>query len=259
LRVLLVSANFRPRIGGVERFTEILAGGLAGRGHDVTVICCRYDDAPLTEQRNGFVVERIPATYTLDRRLNVPYPVPEPVALVRALRRRVADADVVHVQDVLYVTSLPALALARTSRTASVLTQHVGFVPQGSASLDAVERAALATVGRCVRLATIVATLNPAVASWVEEQWNVHDVRVLPVGIPRPSATGERNELRHSFGLPPDRFVALFVGRDVAKKGAADVVLRRVCPSVRGRGTATVASGSARGRPACGDDDAAGI
>ena len=123
-------------------------------------------------------------------------------------------------QDVLYAASLPVLALARTSRTASVLTQHVGFVPQGSAVLDAVEHAALATVGQCVRLATVVATLNPAVAAWVEEQWGVRNVRVLPVGIPRPSVTGDRvQKLRRSFGLPSDRFVALFVGRDVAKKG----------------------------------------
>jgi D-inositol-3-phosphate glycosyltransferase len=219
LRVLLVSANFRPRIGGVERFTEILAGGLAKRGHEVTVVCCRYEDAPLTERLGDVTVERVPATYVLDHRLNVPYPVPDPLRLVRTLRRHLGEAELVHVQDVLYATSLPALALARTSRTPSVLTQHVGFVPQGSVALDAVERAALATVGQCVRLATTVATLNPAVAAWVEEQWNVRDVRVLPVGIPRPVPGADRDEVRRSFGLPSDRFVALFVGRDVPKKG----------------------------------------
>jgi hypothetical protein len=119
---------------------------------------------------------------------------------MRSLRRLLAKTDVIHVQDVLYATSLPALALAARSRTPSVLTQHVGFVPQHSSALDAVERIALTTVGQCVRLATVVATLNPAVAVWAEEQWNVRDVRVLPVGIPPWTGSGDRVELRRSFG-----------------------------------------------------------
>jgi phosphatidylinositol alpha-1,6-mannosyltransferase len=219
VRVLLVSANFRPRVGGIERFTEILAGGLAQRGHDVTVVCCRYGEAPLREELDGFQVERVPASYALDRTLELPYPVPAPIRLVQTLRREVGRAEVVHVQDVLYATSLAAFTLAARSRTASVLTQHVAFVPQRYPVLDALERAALATVGRCARLATIVATLNPAVGTWVEHQWGIRDVRVLPVGIPPPPASRDRAEVRRSFGLPADRFVALFVGRDVAKKG----------------------------------------
>ena len=230
MRVLLVSANFRPRIGGIERFTEILAGGLARRGHDVAVICCRHGGSPLRERLDGFSVERVPASYLMDTAVNVPYPVPEPVQLVRSMRRQIAEADVVHVQDVLYATSLPALALAARSRTACVLTQHVGFVPQRSRMLDTVERIALATLGRCVRLATVVATLNPAVASWVEQQWGVRDVRVLPVGVSLPSRGGDTAGLRRDFGLPPDRFVALFVGRDVPKKGL-DIFLEAADPA----------------------------
>jgi D-inositol-3-phosphate glycosyltransferase len=230
VRVLLVSANFRPRIGGIERFTEILAGGLARRGHEVSVVCCRYDRAPLREELDGFSVERIPASYALDRSLDLPYPLPEPVRFALSLRRRVAEADVVHVQDVLYATSLPALAFAARRQVPAVLTQHVGFVPQRSAALDAVERAALATIGRCVRLATVVATLNPAVAVWVEERWNVRGVRVLPVGVPPAAERPDRAEFRRRFGLPADRFVALFVGRDVPKKGL-DIVLAAADPA----------------------------
>jgi D-inositol-3-phosphate glycosyltransferase len=219
VRVVLVSANFRPHIGGIERFVEILADGLATRGHEVDVICCRYAGARLQEEVGGFTVHRIPSTYVLDRRVNVPFPVPEPAAMFRLLRRRIARADVVHVQDAIYATSLPALALAHRSRVASVLTQHVAFVPQRSRALDAVQLAAHATLGRGARLATIVATLNPAVAEWVRLRWGIRDVRVLPVGIPAVTSRADRVELRRSFGLPADRFIALFVGRDVPKKG----------------------------------------
>jgi glycosyltransferase involved in cell wall biosynthesis len=155
---------------------------------------------------------------------------PEPVSLVRALRRHVRPADVVHVQDALYASSLPALLLARRYRLPSVLTQHVGFVPQRSRALDTLERAALATLGRCARLATLVAALNPSVAAWAARQWGLSDVRVLPIGTPALRSEGDRGELRLSFGLPPERFVALFVGRDVPKKGL-DVFLKSADPS----------------------------
>jgi D-inositol-3-phosphate glycosyltransferase len=219
MRVLLVSANFRPHVGGIERFVEILAGGLAERGHEVNVVCCRYGGAPSHEELDGYTVHRIQSTYFLDKRVNVPFPIPEPISLIRALRRGIGRADVVHVHDAIYATSLPALLLARRRRVASVLTQHVAFVPQRSWALDAVQHAAHATIGRSARLATVVATLNPAVAGWVRGTWGILDPRVLPVGVPRMAPSADREELRRSFGLPPDRFVALFVGRDVPKKG----------------------------------------
>lgn len=231
MRIILISANFRPHVGGIERFAEILASELAKRGHDVTVVCGRYGEAPLHEEVDGFSVVRIPSTYVLDRRLNVPYPVPQPIGLVSSLRRSIRDADVIHVQDVLYATSFPALVLARWRKVPSVLTQHVAFVPQRSRVLDAVETAALATLGRCARLATIVATLNPAVTEWVGRQWGIGDVRLLPVGIPAVAEESrDRAALRDSFGLPQERFLAVFVGRDVPKKGL-DVFLEAADPA----------------------------
>jgi D-inositol-3-phosphate glycosyltransferase len=112
-----------------------------------------------------------------------------------------------------------------------VVTQHVAFVRQRSRVLDAVEHGALGTLGRCSRLATIVATLNPAVAEWAREQWHLRDVRVLPVGIPPLSGdVVDRAAVRRSFGLPEESFLALFVGRDVPKKGL-DVFLSAAEPA----------------------------
>ena len=85
-RLLLATAYFRPHVGGIERFVEILAGGLADRGHDVTVLCCRTErESPLYEELDGYVVERVPASNRLECHLGVPYPVPEPLQLWRAL------------------------------------------------------------------------------------------------------------------------------------------------------------------------------
>lgn len=205
MRIALVTAYFRPHVGGVERFVETLAGGLSARGHDVTVVCCRTDRR--SPPREPGVV-RIPATNVVERRVAVPYPLPDPVAAVRVLRREIARADVTHVHDVLYPTSLLALSLTRP-----VLTLHVGFVPQRSGLLDVVERAAIRAVAPFARRAAAAVSMNPAVAAWASETWGL-EVGIAPVGVPPATAVADRA----AFGFG-DRPVALFVGRDVAKKG----------------------------------------
>ena len=124
----------------------------------------------------------------------------------------------VHVQDAIYATSVAALVEARRQRVASVLTQHVGFVPQRSRALDLAQHATYATVGRVARLATRVATYNPAVAEWARRKWGLDDVRVLPVGILGGPEQPDRSALRRSFSLPDERIVALFVGRNVRRE-----------------------------------------
>lgn len=217
-RILLVSAHYRPSVGGIERFVETLAHGLADRGREVVVLCCRHAKAPLVEETRGVRVIRVPASHVLARR-SVAYPFPSPVHLARALRRLLPWADLVHVQDALYLTSAAALASAKRRDVPAVLTQHAPFVPQPSRVLDLVEKIAIRTVGRSARLATRVVTYNAAVSEWASSAWGLAEVPVLPTGVAEPDAAGaDRSTLRREFGLPENRFLALFVGRDVPTK-----------------------------------------
>jgi glycosyltransferase involved in cell wall biosynthesis len=229
VRVLLVTANYRPSVGGVERFVELLAEGLAARGHDVTVATCGPGGAPAEENQDGVRVVRIPASDVLRRRLDVPYPLPAPAACVRTLRNLVSRADVIHAQDALYLTTVAALAIANRRRVPSVLTQHVAFVPQRRRVLDAAQRAAISTLGRSSRRASVVVAYNPSVAEWARTVWRLRDVRVLPVGV-EPPARRDREGVRRELGLAQNAFVALFTGRDVPKK-RLDVFLAARDPS----------------------------
>lgn len=216
MRVLLVSAHFAPHVGGIESFTESLAEGLAERCHRVTVVCCRTDRSSALVEEGAYRVLRVPSVTWPERRFGVPYPLPSPPSLRRILGAAVREADVVHVQDVIYAPSVAALLLADRARVPSLVTQHVGFVPQGNRILDLVQRVALAAVGPVARRATRVVSYNIDVAEWAEDQWRLAGVTVEPVGV---RAAQSHGGAREEFGLAPDRFVALFVGRDVPKKG----------------------------------------
>lgn len=219
MRVLLVSANFRPSVGGIERFVEILADGLAVRGHEVTVAACRTGGAPRLERSGAVEIVRIPSSDVLRERFKVPYPLPSPAACVRSLRELVSRADVVHVQDAQYLTSVAALLLARRGGVPSVLTQHVAFVSHGHVILDLGRHAATRTLGWVARVADEVAVYNPSVADWSRRTWKLRDVRLLPIGVAAPRASsGERALVRRELGLAEDSVVALFAGRDVPRK-----------------------------------------
>ena len=219
LRVLLVSANYSPSVGGIERFVEVLAEELAERGHRVDVACCRAGRAPLRERSNDVGIVRLPASDLPRRLTGVPYPLPSPRALFRALHPLIDAADVVHVQDAVYVTSVASLVRARKRGIASVLTQHVGPVPLGSRALDRVQAIATRAAGPVVRRADAVVTYNDAVATWAATTWGIPTPRVLPSGVRmRNASPAERSEVRRGLGVNDERIIAVFVGRDVPKK-----------------------------------------
>ena len=228
-RVLLVTANYRPSIGGIERFVEVLAEELARRGHSVCVACCREGNDLLRERSNDVSVVRLRASNLPRRVAGVPYPIPSPTEL-RTLSTLVDRSDVVHVQDAVYLTSVAALSRARRRGIPTVLTQHVGFVPQGRYALDLAQRFATRAVRSTVRGADEVATYNDAVADWAVATWGVPRPRLLPSGVNAPTVTpAERARARKELGIRDDELVALFAGRDVAKKHL-DVFLQAADP-----------------------------
>ena len=143
-----MSANYRPSVGGIERFTEVLGTGSPGRGHEVTVLCCRKDSAPRHETSDGLQVVRVPALRMCCTGCSTsPTRCPPHGPWLGAIRRLLPAADVVHVQDALYATSVGTLVAARRAGAPSVLTQHVAFVPQQNVVLDTAQHAAIATLG----------------------------------------------------------------------------------------------------------------
>jgi glycosyltransferase involved in cell wall biosynthesis len=226
LRIAMFASNYSPHPGGLEVMVRSLARGLAER-HDVVLVTSGYSATSGVSREDGMVVHRLPALHAAES-LGVPYPVPAGPGLRRALAAA-ASADVVHAHGALYFQTLLARRVARRTKAPLVLTEHVGFVSYEQPAIDAIQRAAWAVIGdRMIRNADAVVTYNARVREWLAVRGG-RPVRYVGNGVdldrfrPRPDA--ERRVLRRSFGLPESGVLALFAGRDAAKKNL-DVVLR---------------------------------
>jgi glycosyltransferase involved in cell wall biosynthesis len=220
-------------VGGLETLVDSLAARLAARGHDVTVIASPAgvsDGLGSGPPPASYRIAYVPAAYKfLQTRVGVPYPLFGP-ALIRLLRREIADADVLHVHGFLFQSTLAALALARrrAHRPVTVLTEHVGHVPYANRFLDTAQAAAIGTLGRwSARAADAVAVYNASVYDTIARLAPKARLEWIDTGVDtdffRPPAGGERPRLRGEFGWD-ERPRVLFGGRAVAKKGL-DVAL----------------------------------
>ncbi len=227
MRIVFLSHYAMPHLGGIETAIDGVASELARRGHSVVHVASTAGAASSADANGAYRVVRVPAVNVLERRLGVPYPI-FGVALLRALRRELSQADVVHAHGFLYMTSVAGLRLACSAsssrRPVRVLTEHVGHVPYESKLLDGLESVAIGTIGRaCLRTAESIVAYNDRVESELHRLVPGRRLDYLPNGVDterfRPPSEDERIALRRDLGWNDDEPRVLFVGRPVPKKG----------------------------------------
>lgn len=215
-----VAPYYPPHVGGVESHVEAVARELARRGHDVRVITTRLPGTPEEERRDGVLVRRVPAAFTM-------FTTPVSPRTGDAIVER--KADVVHSHSPPPVTSwLAARAVAR-SKQPHVLTHHCDLeipLPGGGLIVETYRR----TLGRATlaRADAVVATTQ-SYARTSRSLWRRGDVDVVPNPVDsaryRPAseggASGALARERHGLG---DRPIALFVGRLTHHKGVEEFV-----------------------------------
>jgi glycosyltransferase involved in cell wall biosynthesis len=96
LRILMVSDEWRPYIGGAGHCMELFARELAARGHELAVATAWHPEAPAFEERDGVAIHRIRDLPSRARWISenptrhTPPPFPDPEA-IRNLRRLIDD------------------------------------------------------------------------------------------------------------------------------------------------------------------------
>ena len=161
--------------------------------------------------------------------MGVVFPIFAPSLLVHGYRE-VKAADIVHVHDAFYLTSLVAAFWARFLRKPLVLTQHVDLIPHPRRFVSLAQQAVYATTGRFILCSSRrIIVLNSRVRTFlVDRGVNAARITFLPNGVDtaifRPPIGQQKDALRQEYGLPRDKILALFVGRFVPKKGLAKLL-----------------------------------
>ncbi len=243
MHILFVTHYALPHPGGIEFVVDQLGRRMSARGCTVTVIASRAGFRATPNGDGPVTVIRVPALNVLEK-YGIPYPLFHPFGLAAALRRTLPTVDVVHLHGLLYQSGALAAWISRRRGMPVVLTEHVGLVPYANPIVTAIERAAIATVGRLVaRHCDRIAVLNGRIAREMARLARPGTpVEVIANGVDTvlfaPALPGERERLRARWGLA--RPTALFVGRLVPKKGL-EIAAAGVPPGVDlvvcGRGT----------------------
>src|SRR6267143_1151453 len=124
LRVATITHFFPDHGGGLELVAEKLVREFASRGMSVEWFSSATDPPP--RSLPGQVAHHaVAATNLIERWTQLPYPLWSLSALP-TLWTSIGKADVVHVHEHLYFSSLLAVGIARLRRRPVIITQHMG-------------------------------------------------------------------------------------------------------------------------------------
>ena len=204
LSILRVATDLYPEVtGGGAIHAHAMSKRQAAQGHDVTVLTSDHGnrDRPTVETRDGYTVVR-------NRQLARPFGNSIVPGTVRSLRKRLADADVVHAHSHLYFSTNIAAAISRLSDVPLVVTNH-GLLSQTAPGW--VQRLFIPTVGRFTfNAADRILCYTDADRSRLESRGIQTPIEVITNGIDCQRFTPGRESATRQL---------LFVGRLTDAKG----------------------------------------
>ncbi|MDX6351859.1 MAG: hypothetical protein QOF84_6649 [Streptomyces sp.] len=221
-RVVIGADTYPPDVNGAANFSQRLAEGLLGRGHQVHVICPATEAGPGTTVERGITVHRLPSHRTPFHptfRVSLPWQTARPAA--RLLEE--ISPDVVHIQSHFSVCRTLAAAAHRRGIPV-VATNHfmpenlLGFTRLPARLADAACRLAWRDLVRVFRRAHAVTAPTPRAVRLLHD--NGLDVPARPVScgldldrFSQPTADGGGTDVR-----------VLFVGRLDKEKNVQELL-----------------------------------
>lgn len=236
LRILIAGDTFPPDVNGAANFTERLAVGLAGRGHDVHIV------APAATRRHGtFLEEHAGSTLTVHRLNSTRWPLHDWLRFatpwtVQRNTRPIVDSfkpDVVHIQAHIVIgRGLTKVARDRGIRVIATnhfmpdnLVDHVPPMPKKL--LDWIAKKAWQDAANTYKLCEAITTPTRKAAGFLEAATGISDVHAISCGI-------DAGHYRARLDRPETNRI-VFVGRVTAEKNI-DVLLKamtKLAPELR--------------------------
>lgn len=144
MKILIGHDTYPPDVNGAARFTERLAIGMLGRGHEVHVIAPSTTGRAFTEEQDGIIVHRMPShRYPLVDQFQICMPWEVAGRINRILDE--VKPDVVHIQGHFLITRLLSKR-ARDRGIPLVATNH--FMPENLVELVKIPQAVRDWVSR---------------------------------------------------------------------------------------------------------------
>lgn len=222
----IFSAQYPPHMGGIETFTQSLAGALAARGARVLVVTNDTEGlgAGVSEE-GGFEVMRLSCVPLVSGRLPLPRAGAGRSALLRELGRRELDGVLVNAR--FYPHSLLGMRVARERGLTPVVLDHgSAYLSLSSPALDVAVRAyedAVTAWGR--RYHASYYGISRRSAEWLAH-FGIEAAGVIPnaidAGAYRTAASGR--DFRAELGVPEGAPVIASVGRLIAEKGVRSII-----------------------------------
>ncbi len=240
MRILQVSHQYRPAIGGAERYITDLSEELARRGHGVTVYTSRSLDyctwrsaLPVFETLDGVRVFRfrsLPRTSftwrVLSHGLHHYRPTrrawyepfifygngPLCPGMFVAILRHARQFDVIHINNLHYGHALTAYVAARLRDVPVLITPHLHAGQWETHDVGYMRRILRGS-------AAVLAVTHAEKRYLLDRGWN-HEIVVGGNGLRLDRFPPlNRSACRARFGLPDSGFVILFLGRKTDYKG----------------------------------------
>lgn len=200
LKILMLLLYYHPHPTGLTYYAQLVAEGLARRGHDVTVLVAKHTkETPLGESMlNGVRVVRLWAPIRISRGFIMPS---YPWRLFQLLR----EHDVVNIHTPMFESALAAL-LARIAGLQVIATHHSDLILPKSAMNSFISAVMLAIFRFMVRRSACIVNASDDYADnspWLAPFRSMVRPAYPPIVIPEPDqerAARLREQWRHDGG-----------------------------------------------------------
>ncbi len=229
MKILIACHYYSPHLGGIETVVENQAALLAVND-DVTILTSSIGASKkIKNTSNIYSIIRIPAINFLESRFGIPFPLFSPSIIWKAFRA-VKNADIIHVHDSLYISSIVTVFWAKLLNKPVVLTQHISIVPHPKATVIMVQKLVYKITGLyIIKNSQKIFIINTVVKEFLiqlgaDENKIVSYKNGIDLSLFKPPTQEQRVSIRRKYNLPVKDHLVLFVGRFVPKKGFKELL-----------------------------------
>ena len=225
--ICIFSSLYAPSLGGVQTYTQNLAGALAGLGHNVSVICCNTNSQAAFEVTSGVRVHRIPCRNYLNGR----FPVPKKGTHLKATLAEIAKrgVDYVVLNAKFYELTSIGAKFAREHGVAPILIEHgSAALTIGNPVLDvAVQSIEKYMTRRTMKYSPFCYGVSAKASAWLSHfgiQASGELYNSINAHQYAEAGASCNRDLRLELQLNNNDFLVCSIGRLVPEKGVLEIV-----------------------------------